>query len=132
MRPVAFATCLMAIPLLGAGEPSYVRDVRPILDAHCTSCHQPSVQQSDLDLTTYATFQAGGKRGPAFVAGSPEHSLVIQFITAALAPSMPFGQPPLAATDVSMIRDWITAGAKDDSPSEDASSEPAVYHQAPV
>ena len=110
----------------------FSRDIRPILDKNCTSCHQPASKQSDLDLTTYAGFQAGGKRGPAFVAGSPEQSLVIQFITAALKPSMPFGQPPLAATDVSTIRDWINSGAKDDSPSEVASSEPAVYHQPPV
>src|SRR6266851_4298510 len=132
MRVVSFATCLIAIPLLRAGAPSYLRDVRPILDQNCTSCHQPASKQSDLDLTTYAGFQAGGKRGPAFVAGSPEQSLVIQFITAALAPSMPFGQPPLAANDVSTIRDWIESGARDDSPSEDASSGPAVYHQPPV
>src|SRR5216684_259874 len=132
MRLIWFATCLMAIPLLRAEDPSYVRDVRPILDKNCTSCHQPASKQSDLDLTTYAGFQAGGKRGPAFVAGSPEQSLVVQFITAALMPSMPFGQPPLAANDVSTIRDWIASGAKDDSPSETASSEPAVYQQPPV
>jgi hypothetical protein len=108
------------------------RDIRPILDKSCTSCHQPASKQSDLDLTTYAGFQAGGKRGPAFVAGSPEQSLVIQFITAALKPSMPFGQSPLAPNDVSAIRDWIAAGARDDSPSEIVSSEPAVYHQPPV
>ena len=132
MRVVSFATCLIAIPLLRAGDPSYMRDVRPILDRHCTSCHQPASKQSDLDLTTYPGFQAGGKRGPAFVAGSPEQSLVIQFVTAALQPSMPFGQPPLAANDVATIRDWITSGATDDSPSETASSEPAVYHQPPV
>jgi len=139
MRWVWFATCLMAIPLPRTATSiqvttgtSYLRDVRPILDAHCTSCHQPAKKQSDLDLTTYAGFQAGGKRGPAFVAGSPEQSLVIQFITAGVKPSMPFGQPPLAANDVSIIRDWIASGAKDDSPAEDVSTEPAVYHQPPV
>ena len=132
MRLVWFAACLMAIPLLRAEDPSYLRDVRPILDKNCTSCHQPASKQSDLDLTTYARFQAGGKRGPSFVAGSPEQSLVIQFITAALNPSMPFGQPPLAANDVATIRDWIASGARDDSPSEMTSSESAVYHQPPV
>ena len=66
------------------------------------------------------------------MAGSPEQSLVIQFITAALKPSMPLGQPPLAADEVSTLRDWIKSGAKDDSPSEMVSSEPSVYHQPPV
>src|SRR5881396_1907541 len=132
MRLNWFAASLMAIPLLRAGDPSYLRDVRPILDKNCTSCHQPASTQSDLDLTTYARFRTGGKRGPAFVAGSPEQSLVIQFITAALTPSMPFGQPPLAANEVATIREWIKSGARDDSPSDPASSEPGVYHQPPV
>src|SRR5688572_32685050 len=128
MRRMWFATCLAVLitsPLLSAQDPSYVQGVRPILDKHCISCHQPASKQSDLDLTTYARFEAGGKRGSAFVAGSPEQSLVIQFITAALKPAMPMGQPALAATDVSRIRDWISSGAKDDSPSEIVSSEPA-------
>jgi dipeptidyl aminopeptidase/acylaminoacyl peptidase len=134
-RPaVAILFLLCAAPLSGAEDPSYRRDVRPILDSRCTSCHQPAVKQSDLDLTTYAGFQAGGKRGPAFVAGSPEQSLVIQFITAATKPSMPFGQPPLAAKEVSTIRAWIESGARDDSSSDLASNapEPGVYHQPPV
>src|SRR6266516_5982147 len=136
MRLVTCAAWLIAIPLIaiplqGSEDPSYLRDVRPILDKNCTSCHQPASKQSDLDLTTYARFQAGGKRGPGFVPGSPEQSLVLQFITAALTPPMPFGQPLLAADDVSTIRDWITSGARDDSPSATASSEPGVYHQPP-
>jgi WD40 repeat protein len=130
--PAAIFFLLIAIPLPGAEDPSYLRDVRPILDQNCTSCHQPASKQSDLDLTTYTGFQAGGKRGPAFVPGSPEQSLVIQFITAALKPSMPFGQPALAANDVATIRDWIKSGAGDDSPSDPAPREPGVYHQPPV
>ena len=132
MRWIAFAISLTVIPDLGTQDPSYLRDVRPILDKACTNCHQPASKQSELDLTTYAGFQAGGKRGPAFVAGTPEQSLVIQFITAALTPSMPFGQPPLAADEVSTIRDWIKSGARDDSPSDMAPVGPSVYHQAPV
>jgi WD40 repeat protein len=135
VRWIAFATCLTclsATALLGAQDPSYQRDIRPILDKNCTSCHQPALKQSDLDLTTYARFEAGGKRGAAFVPGSPEQSLVIQFITAALKPSMPLGQPQLAPGDVSILRDWISAGARDDSSSEVGSNEPPVYHQPPV
>src|SRR5262249_16994380 len=74
----------------------------------------------------------GGKRGPAFVAGSPDQSLVIQFITAAQKPSMPLGQPPLAAGEVAIIREWIKSGARDDSPSETMASAPGVCHQPPA
>ncbi len=135
MRWLSFVTgvsCVIAIQPLGAQGPSYQRDVRPILDKHCTTCHQPASKQSDLDLTTYPGLETGGKRGPAFVSGSPEQSLVIQFITAAQKPSMPMGQPPLAADDVSTLREWIRSGARDDSPVDMVAAGPAVYHQPPV
>ena len=120
MRRMSFAACLAVLMTspLAAQDPSYQQNVRPILDKSCISCHQPALKQSDLDLTSYARFEAGGKRGAAFVAGSPEQSLVIQFITSALKPSMPLGPPPLPATDVAIIRDWIKSGARDDSPSD--------------
>jgi WD40 repeat protein len=138
VRWIAFAVCLISVPLLAADEPGYLRDVRPILDRNCISCHQPASKQSDLDLTTYAGFRAGGRRGAAFVGGSPDESLVIQFITGARTPAMPFGQSPLAASDVAIIREWIKSGATDDSTSEARSEvkpevmSEVVYHQPPV
>src|SRR5262245_5253439 len=132
MRWATFVIVLLGVPLLASEEPSYTRDVRPILDRTCTPCHQPASKQSDLDLTSYAAFQGGGRRGAAFVPGSPDQSLVIQFITATVKPAMPLNQPPLAANDIATIRDWIAGGAKDDSPSETTASGPAVYDQPPV
>src|SRR6202051_296367 len=138
MRFSLATSCVAAIPLLsipsllGAAEPSYYRDVRPILNRNCTSCHQPAVKSSELDLTTYAGFQAGGKRGPAFVSGSPEESLAVKFISGAMEPSMPLSGPSLPGGDIAIILDLIKSGAKDDSPREITSDEPTVYHQPPV
>jgi WD40 repeat protein len=53
-------------------------------------------------------------------------------MTGAMKPPMPFGMEPLPAESIDIIREWIRAGAKDDSPVEIASSEPTVYHQPPV
>jgi len=59
MRFGVATSCVAAISsLLGAAETSYYRDVRPILNRNCTSCHQPAVKSSGLDLTTYAGLQA--------------------------------------------------------------------------
>jgi WD40 repeat protein len=133
MRLILAASCLVAIPsLLPAVESSYYRDVQPILMKNCAACHQPASKSSGLDLTTYDGFQAGGKRGPAFTAGAPDESLVIKFMTGALKPSMPLGTPVLPAPDIGTVRDWIKAGAKDDSPPEITTNEPTVYHQPPV
>ena len=133
MRLALTTNFLAALPLLlHAAEPSYFRDVQPILNKNCTSCHQPALNSSGLDLTNYKGFQTGGKRGAAFTAGAPDDSLAIKFITGALKPPMPLGLPALAGPDIATIRDWIKSGAKDDSPRELTSHEPTVYHQPPV
>ncbi len=114
------------LPLsLSAAEPSFYRDVQPILQKNCVACHQPAVTSSGLDLTTYDGFRAGGKRGPAF-------ALAIQYVTGQMKPPMPLGGPPLAVADIDVIREWIKSGAKNDTPAESISNEPTVYRQAPV
>src|SRR5262249_28537684 len=80
----------------------------------------------------YQGFQKGGKRGPAFKAGEPTASAVIQFMTGAQKPPMPLGQPALAPADIDVVRGRIKAGAKDDSPKEELSTGAPVYKQAPV
>ena len=99
--------CPKKIQLLTKKCPAHPRQVLG------SSCHQPPSKQSDLNLTSYARFEAGGKRGgPVFVASwrTGGGGLVIQFITSALLkPSMPLGQPPASpATDVFGLR-WLTS-----------------------
>jgi len=36
-----FLAGLIASPLLGAQDPSYLQSDRPILDKNCIGCHQP-------------------------------------------------------------------------------------------
>jgi WD40 repeat protein len=115
-----------------AAEPGFTHDVLPIIKKNCSGCHQPASQSSGLDLTTYASFRAGGKRGPAFVAGSPETSLVLKFLSGEMKPQMPLGAAPLTAAEIDVVRQWIKRGAKDDSPQDVTSGAPAVYHQPPV
>ena len=50
---------------VSAAEVSYFRDIWPVIQRQCQGCHQPSIKSSNLDLTSYAGFQAGGRRGPA-------------------------------------------------------------------
>jgi WD40 repeat protein/mono/diheme cytochrome c family protein len=133
MRNSYVWACLAALPLVAAAaEPSFHRDVRPILAKNCAGCHQPSSKSSGLDVTTFAAFKTGGKRGVAFTPGSPEDSLTIKYMTGAMKPSMPLGQPMLPDAEIAVLRDWIKAGAKDDSPVEATSNAPTVYLQPPV
>ena len=110
-----------------AAEPSYFRDVRPVLERQCQGCHQPNLKSSNLDLTTYAGLAAGGKHGPG-------REVIVQYLTGELKPQMPLGQPPLPAEEIELVRKWVAAGGADDSPAGGDAAErgPVVYVQPPV
>ncbi len=123
----------LALPIVAAAEPSFHREIRPILQKQCSGCHRPGGATSGLDVTTYATFQAGGKRGAAFVAGDADQSLTVKYLLAVVRPQMPMGGVPLPKEQIDLIRAWITAGAKDDTPAPELSMRgPALYTQVPV
>ncbi|HLX45223.1 MAG TPA: WD40 repeat domain-containing protein [Bryobacteraceae bacterium] len=114
---------------LSAADVSYYRDIWPVLQRQCQGCHQPNIKSSNLDLTSFAGLQAGGRRGPG--AGT-----ILKYLTGESKPQMPLGQPPLPAEQVELFRNWIAAGAKDDTPAEvreDFSTDkPIVYTLPPV
>jgi len=122
---------LSACALAGAA-PSFSRDIRPILQKRCQGCHQPASKASDLDVTTFDAFAKGGKRGPGFVAGKPEESLTLRYISGAVQPRMPLGQPELPANEVALLKEWILEGAKNDDMAAPVTRRESVYLQPPV
>ncbi|HUQ69643.1 MAG TPA: c-type cytochrome domain-containing protein [Planctomycetaceae bacterium] len=114
---------------------SYYRQVRPLLQRHCSGCHQPAKDGGKLVLTSVESFQKGGENGAGFVAGKPDDSLILDYIVGD-PPEMPRGADPLTAAQVAVIKDWIVQGAKDDTPAtarETISAEhPPVYSSPPV
>ncbi len=129
LSPVLAAGLSCLAVRLPAAEPSYFREIRPILQRQCQGCHQPNLKSSNLDLTTYEGLAAGGKRGPGL-------TLIVKYITGEMKPQMPMGQPPLPPEQVALLRDWVTAGGRDDTPAgarETVSvDKPVVYTQPPV
>jgi WD40 repeat protein len=114
---------------------SYYRQVRPILQRHCSGCHQPAKQGGKLQLISFELFQKGGENGASFKAGKPDESLIVQYISGE-KPEMPLNADPLSKTQVETIRNWIAQGATDDTPAaarDDVSTtKPPVYTSAPV
>lgn len=121
----------LAAPGLSA-QPSFTRDIQPLLQKQCQGCHRPGGASSDLDVTSYAGLLKGGKRGPGFVAGKPEASLTVSYIAGDMKPRMPMGGAPMDGGDIEKIRAWIAAGAMDDSVAEVSDNKPPVYLQPPV
>ena len=73
--------CALMLALTGQTadkKVSYYHEVVPILKRSCTGCHHPGKLKGELDLTTYAAFQKGGKHGASFKAGDPKESIIVE------------------------------------------------------
>ena len=112
---------------------SYQKQVQPILQRTCQGCHNPKDPAGDLSLTSYTSFEKGGTTGPLFVSGSPDHSIIFDFIVGD-PPEMPINADPLTEDEVSLIRQWILEGAIDDTivKSIQALMEVPNYQKPPV
>ncbi len=94
--------------------PTWDDDVQPVMDASCAfpGCHGGAMPQSNLDLTTYAGFLAGGFGGDLTGDGDPARSGLVDRLRARDGlPLMPQGGPPLDEPVIEMIEAWIAAGA---------------------
>lgn len=67
-------TLVLGIPLQAQRAPLFKSEILPVLETYCVSCHSPKSQQGGLDLTTFASFMAGGTSGPSITPGQPEQS----------------------------------------------------------
>ena len=131
--PVAETVAPVAAALV-----SYDKDVMPIFRRACFGCHQAGKKQGDYLMTDFAALLAGGEsKSTAIVPGQPDASHLLDQITpkdgVAEMPKAPW--PALSAVEIDTIRQWIAAGAVNDSPTAagpkfDAEN-PPVYLNAP-
>jgi WD40 repeat protein len=94
---------------------SFYRQIRPLLQRHCSGCHQPAKIGGKLLLTSHADLLKGGESGAAVTPGKPDESLILDFITGD-EPLMPKNAEPLSPPQIELITRWITEGAADDTP----------------
>jgi len=92
------------------GEVSFAADVLPIFKQSCTRCHGSSRQSGELRLDSYAALMAGGKDGAAVIPNDAAGSLLVELISNG---KMPRNAAPLPADKITLISDWINAGALD-------------------
>jgi hypothetical protein len=104
---------LLAAPARAAEAVDFVRDVQPILTAHCTSCHGAAKKRSGLRLDNARAVRTGGDSGPAVVPGKSSESRLIQAVTGGNddVKVMPPKGPRLEAREIARLRAWIDAGA---------------------
>ena len=92
------------------------KEVLPILQMRCVTCHGKRRREGDLDLRTLASRLKGGRSGPALVPGDPEGSLMFQRVAAGEMPppDMLFANNVKSPTDAELetLRKWIASGAQ--------------------
>lgn len=107
-------------------------DVLPILHLRCVACHGAQRKDGGLDLRTVEGMKKGGENGSAFVAGNVENSRMIQRIESEACPPQALllkffvKRPP--RSEVTVLRDWIAAGA----PVEDIQPDIATTDSDPL
>lgn len=97
-----------------ADGPDFVRDIRPIFEKHCYSCHSETKQKSGLRLDIKSeAFRGGDNYGPSIVAGKPLESPLWELVSSTKDDErMPPDGPGLDATELMMIKSWIDAGSQ--------------------
>ncbi|MDG2221479.1 MAG: DUF1549 domain-containing protein [Rubripirellula sp.] len=128
LRFAALVSSILCLPLIAdetPGKPesndqavSFAQDIEPIFSQHCYGCHQGAKQLGSYLMTDFDALLIGGETGEvAIVPGKPDESNLVTQVTPidghAEMPDEPF--PALNKSEVDLIRQWITEGAKNDS-----------------
>ena len=117
-----------ALLVLGCsqGEISYARDIQPVFDNYCVSCHSGSgegAETSEYLMTDYENVMKGTKHGAMVVAGSRMSSTLYLVVAGKTAPEI--HMPPhtdesfaegrgfeLSPDTIEKIGLWIDQGAR--------------------
>ncbi len=91
----------------------FTRDVQPIFEASCWSCHGAKNQESGFRLDDRAAALQGGDHGRVIVPGKSAESILIHAVASLHDElKMPKKGEKLTAEQVGVLRAWIDQGAK--------------------
>ena len=105
---------LTAIPVLHAADKiDFTRDIKPLLESTCVSCHKDGKSEGELKLHTRAQALVGGDGGAALVPGKPTESPLYKLTVLPKGHDdiMPPKGDPLSAHQAEVLRLWIEQGA---------------------
>lgn len=96
------------------GKVSYVRDVQPIFDSKCVSCHGPDKTKGKLRMDSYEWLLKGGKEGDAFEAGDTDSNILFR-VHLPLDDEEhmpPEGKKQMTDSEIELVTRWIQEGAE--------------------
>ncbi len=102
----------LAFSTISLSAADYERDIKPILEERCYSCHSRLKQKADLRLDAGALIHKGGKNGPVVVSGKTGESPLLERVRSKDEDErMPPEGKPLSADKIALLEEWIAAGA---------------------
>ena len=87
----------------------FEKDIRPILQKRCVTCHGEDDPEGDLDLRTLESLVRGSRRGPVIFEGFSDKSVLIRKVTARQMPP-PDSEEPLTEAEIRTFKSWIDKG----------------------
>jgi WD40 repeat protein len=115
---IGFALLGLAVDSAAQEPPSYAKQVKPFLARYCLECHNADEAKGGLILETLESLIEGGQKGPVLASGKPDESRLVLMVEGKMKPAMPpqkAKQPK--PSELAVLRNWVAAGAKDDSAS---------------
>lgn len=96
-----------------SGSVDYHKEIRPLLEAKCYSCHQGGKVKGDLRLDVAELARQGGENdGPAIVPGDVAKSALLHRISEDAGDDiMPPKGNPLTSEEIGLLTRWIEEGA---------------------
>jgi hypothetical protein len=126
-----FVPAIRPIDLEAAKKVSYARDIKPIVVALCMDCHDVDKPKANYTMVSVATMSLAGKSEVVnIVPGKPDESGIVIYLRGIKKPQMPKGEDPVTEEQLHLFRQWIAAGAVDDSAQQ--ADAPAPAQQAAV
>ncbi|HEY1080973.1 MAG TPA: PSD1 and planctomycete cytochrome C domain-containing protein, partial [Prosthecobacter sp.] len=113
MMPRSVPFVLLMATVASAAPVDFARDVRPILQKHCFSCHGPEKQKSGLRFDIRAEALRGGdSHAPNIIPGNAAQSPLVQFVQSRDEDTqMPPKGERLTSGETEMLARWINEGA---------------------
>jgi hypothetical protein len=95
----------------------FVRDIRPLLEKHCLSCHSGEVPKGGLRLDLKGRAMAGGEgHGAAIVPGKADESPLVRFARGddpdMRMPPADSGVESVPPAGIAALAAWVNAGAR--------------------
>ncbi|MDE0571495.1 MAG: DUF1549 domain-containing protein, partial [Verrucomicrobiales bacterium] len=114
MKPIFYIITFVCFIISESVAVDFGKDIKPILETKCVSCHGIEKQKGELDLSTLLAASEGGENGPAVSPGKLQKSELIHRITLAHDDDeiMPPKGEPLTEAQIQSLKDWINEGAQ--------------------